>query len=95
MAIGDRHLTIIVRGPRAKTLFSKLVMGYFKADWKYDRSTILAVNRRGKTRVLFYEDHAEEAGAKRQRVEDELRDLGLAAWCERYAVPMSFATGER
>jgi hypothetical protein len=84
-----------VRPPKANRGAAGLLMGLLKLDTRLDRATLLVVNGKGKSRVLFYEDHPEEADAKRQRVEDELRDLGLADWCERYDVPISFVTGNR
>ena len=70
-------------------------MGLFKLDSFIDRSVLVAVNRKGRARVLFYEDHAEEAEAIRARVEAELIELGRDAWCERYHVPLDFYRGSR
>jgi len=55
----------------------------------HDTGWIVARNRAGRQRRLFWVPPMELA-EKRERVEQELRQLPLDQWCERYNVPLDF-----
>jgi hypothetical protein len=59
----------------------------YAGDW--DNAWIAIRNRRGEQQGLF-ECRVSEAAEKRERVERELRDIPIDAWCQRYQVPREF-----
>lgn len=60
------------------------------------REPMLAVrNDRGHLFTLFPAANAEDAAAKRDRLERELAELGVEAFCDRYVVPGDFVSGSQ
>jgi len=57
------------------------------------RTRLVAVNRVGQHFTLFTAVDAEEADAKRARLERELEELAVDVWCDRYVVPPGFVEG--
>jgi hypothetical protein len=57
------------------------------------RPRLVAVNRFGQHFTLFAVPNLEEANDKRRRLERELEEMTIDAWCDRYVVPAGFAEG--
>lgn len=57
------------------------------------RQRLVAVNRWGQHFTLFAADGADEANAKRTRLQRELEELPVDVWCDRYVVPAGFVEG--
>lgn len=65
------------------------------AGWGWERSrepAVVARNGRGESRRLFWVHSPEEAEEKAARIAKELHELGLAEWCDRYHVPIEWAS---
>jgi hypothetical protein len=52
---------------------------------------VVAINVRGRELVLDQYPSMRMARQARSNLEDELQQLGWAAWCERYDIPASFS----
>src|SRR3954451_15509625 len=57
------------------------------------RPRLVAVNRFGQHFTVFAVPNLEEANDKRRRLERELDEMTIDAWCDRYVVPAGFVEG--
>lgn len=56
-------------------------------------ASVVVFNRLGRMRTLVRLSTLEEAMAAKDRIQSELDDLGVAAWCERNGIPLRWVTG--
>jgi hypothetical protein len=52
---------------------------------------LIVRNARGEVQVLWEELDWDEARTKRDQLAQEMEDIGVEAWCDRYNVPAIFA----
>jgi hypothetical protein len=62
-------------------------------DYSGGGPSVVAENAAGEKRVIAVTKKLQEAKDKAVVVENDLKTLGAAAWCERYDVPPSFVSG--
>lgn len=62
----------------------------FQSERPPERPSVEVRNSAGQQRRLFFVDSWEETLAKRDRVEEELKNMSMDAWADRYSIPMSF-----
>jgi hypothetical protein len=76
-------------------VLSALTRGAFDRATSKGRRPYLAVyNRKGDELQLFPASNWEEALVKRDRLRQELAEMDLDVWCDRYIVPGDFVAGK-
>jgi len=76
--------------PTARYRLKQVLWGLARVDFDDPRPAIYAVNTAGYGLLLFRTATREEADVQLDTVGRELDGIGLAAFCERYRIPMTF-----
>jgi len=76
---------------RSRLLAAFLTAVFPSAGWeRKGEAAVIATNSHGESRRLFVVSSNDEATEKATRVAQEWAELGPAAWCERYNVPLDW-----
>ncbi len=93
-------LKVVVEKPKIKwgTYFQDMMRTRGSASSQfqdYSRSgpSVVVQNASGEKRVLQATKNVKEARDRAAAIENDYKSLGLAQWCERYDVPVSFVSG--
>jgi hypothetical protein len=62
-------------------------------DYSGSGPSVVVQNESGEKRVLQVTKNVKEARDRAAAIENDYKSLGLAQWCERYDVPVAFASG--
>jgi hypothetical protein len=85
-----RIYAAIPPAPTWRRRVRQVLWALIHVDQGEQKPVILAVNPAGYARALFMTETVAEANEKLERVGNELEELGVQAWCERYRVPLTF-----
>jgi hypothetical protein len=76
--------------PTARYRLKQVLWAFVRVDLDDPKPAIYAVNPAGYGLLLFRTATYEEADVQLDLVGRELHGMGLAAFCERYRIPMTF-----